>query len=477
MQGFQMTALSQVGWRILSLGAFLALMVGCTTYTERVADYRRAYGAGEMESAVKIIGEMVEDDAEDDDGRDTLLLLLESAAATRAAGRVQESQLLLNRAERVYDYWQEMAKVSISREGISLLTNPATLPYRGMGADILMINTYQALNTLQAGQIAEARQPLVRLDNHQKEVVAANTERIAKTREAVAKDKERANIQQSSNSEATQKATEEILKELPDTRGYELYVNPFSEYLYAFYHLYAGVDAADREMARFRMLRALSMAPENTALRQDAERIKAGAGIRPSVYIFHENGLAPHREEFSITLPIYASRTFSWMSLALPVLKVDENVGPFATLHGGNQVATAELVCDMEAVLAKEYDNDYPGILTRAISSAIAKAAIAYTANYMAERNNDAVLQLVALIGTLVYQECTTTADTRSWNSLPKHIGVGRIDLPADRQVKITQGGRTLQTVTLPPTGDVWVICVRTMHRNSKPSVMFFKMH
>ena len=476
MQIFQMTSFSQAGWRILCLGAFLLIMAGCSTYSERVANYRCAFGAGEMERAVELITEMVEDEAEADDGRDTLPFLLESAAAMRAAGRVQESQFLLNRAERVYNYWQDMAKVSISREGISLLTNPATLPYRGMGADILMINTYQALNTLQSGQIAEARQPLVRLDNHQKEVVAANTERIAKTREAVAKDKESANIRQSTNSNEMLKATNQILKDLPDTRGYELYVNPFSEYLYAFYHLYAGVDAADREMARFRMARALSMAPDNTALRQDVERINAGASIRPSVYIFHENGMAPYREEFSITLPIYASHTFSWMSIALPVLKKDKNVGPFATLHGGGQVASAELVCDMEAVLAKEYDNDYSGILTHAIASAVTKAALSYAANYAADRHNDAFLQLITLIGTLVYQECTATADTRSWNSLPKHIGVGRIDLPANRQVTITQGGRTLQTLTLPSTGDVWVICVRTMHTNSKASVMVFKM-
>lgn len=455
---------------------WMSLMVGCASYSERVAEYRQVFGTGDTDRAVELINDMAEDGAEDEHGRDTLVLLLEAGATARAAGRERASQAFFNRAERIYDYWQNMAKVSISREGISLLTNPATLPYRGSGADILMVNTYQALNELQAGKIADARQPLVRLDNHQKEIVAVNAERIEKTREAVEKDENSASIDKTSSSGEMAEVTDEIMKELPDTRGYELYVNPFSEYLYAFYHLYAGVDDADREMARFRMTRALSMAPENKTIRQDVERLNAGAKIPAGVYLFHENGMAPYREEFSILLPIYAGGTFSFVSIALPKLKVDKNVGPFASLCGGGQVGVAELVCDMEAVIAKEYDNDYPGILTRAIASATAKAVASYATNYAARQSGNTYVQIAALLGTALYQYGTATADTRSWNALPKHIGVGRIDMPADRQVTITQGGRTLQTLTLPETGEVWVICVRTMHANSKACVMAFKI-
>lgn len=477
-----MSSVEAATWNVLRGRWFLGLIVaavtlsGCKSYTERVAEYRQAYGRGDMTAACEAIGEILEDEADKDEARDALLVLLEAASTFRTAGYIQQSQQTFARAERIYDYWQQMARFSISREGISLLTNPATLPYRGAGSDILMLNTYQALNELQCGNIADARQPLMRLDTHQKEVVAANAEEIAKFREAEKKSSDHASISKTTGNEATQKASQALLQSLPDTRGYDLYVNPFSEYLFAFYHLHAGVDAADRETARFRMQRAHSLAPENTAIRQDAERLAAGAQTPPSVYIFHENGMAPYREEFSITLPIYAAHTFSWVSIALPKLEVDANHPSFAMLSGGNQRAKAELVCDMEAIVAKEYENAYPATLTRAIASATAKAVAAYAANYAAEQSGNAFLQLGTLIGTLAYQLGTATADTRSWLSQPKHFGVGRIDLPADRKVTVIQDGFTVKTLQIPNEGDIWVIYLRTMHRGSTPSVNLFRI-
>lgn len=462
-----------------SFAGFVALLLalsGCKSYTERVAEYRQAYGRGDMTAACEAIGDILEDEADQDEERDALLVLLEAASTFRTAGYIEQSQQTFARAERIYERWQQMARYSVSREGISLLTNPATLPYRGAGSNILMLNTYQALNDLQSGRIVDARQPLMRLDLHQKEVVSANAEQIAKLQEAEKKSKDRAAIAKSSASSAVQTATKNVLQALPDTRGYELFVNPFSEYLFAFYHLHAGVDAADRETARFRMSRALAMAPENTAIRQDADRLNGGAPTPPSVYLFHENGMAPYREEFSITLPIYAAHTWSWMSIALPKLKVDPNCAAFATLTGGGQSAAAEMVCDMEAIVSKEYENAYSGILTRAIASATAKAVAAYAANYAAERSGNAFMQLGTLLGTLAYQMGTTTADTRSWLAQPKHFGVGRIDLPADRKVTVKQEGRTVSTLQIPNEGTIWVVYLRTMHRGSMPAVHLFRI-
>lgn len=463
--------------QVLTLTTLLAVvMTGCRSYTEKLADFRAAYGRGNMQESCEVIGDILEGEAAKDDARNALLVLLEAASTFRTAGYIQQSQQTFARAERIYDYWQQMAKYSISREGISLLTNPATLPYRGAGSDILMLNTYQALNELQNGNIADARQPLMRLDTHQKDVVAANAEQIAKFQEAEAKSKDRASIVKTSESAAVKTATETVMQALPDTRGYELYVNPFSEYLFAFYHHHAGVDTADREMARFRMSRALAMAPNNTAIRQDYDRLTADAPTPPSVYIFHENGMAPYREEFSITLPIYAADTLSWVSIAMPKLKVDSNCAAFATLVGGGQTASAEMVCDMDAIITTEYKNSYSGTLTRAIASATAKAVAAYATNYAAQKSGNAFLQLGAVLGTLAYQVGSASADTRGWIAQPKHFGVGRIDMPADRKISVKQEGRTLTTLQVPNEGSVWVVYLRTMHRGSTPAVHLFRM-
>lgn len=460
----------------LALLALLTVLCGCTTYSEKLAGFRQAYARGDLEGSCHAIGGILEDEAVKDDARNTLLVLLEAGSTFRAAGYIAQSQQLLTRAERIYDRRQQMARYSLSREGMALLTNPAVLPYRGTGSDVLMVNTYQALNELQSGNIAAARQPLMRLDIHQKDAVAANAEAIAKLREAEEKSSDRVSIAKTAASSQVQQTTDALLDALPDTRGYDLYVNPFSEYLFAFYHHHAGVDAADREMARFRMARALSMAPDNTALRQDYERLSAGAPTPPSVYIFHETGMAPYREEVTFTLPIYAADTLSWFSIALPKLQCDSDSASFATLSGGGRDARAELLCDMEAIVSKEYQNAYPGILTRAIASATAKAVAAYTANYAAQQSGNAFLQLGTILGSLAYQIGSTAADTRSWLALPRQIGVARIDLPEDRLITVKQDGRVIATLRLPDDGSVWVVSLRTMHRGSKPAVNLFRM-
>lgn len=453
----------------------LGVVAGCRSYTERVADYRAAYSVGDVTTAGQIISEMVQEEATDDGESEALLVLLEAGSLFRTAGRLEQSQTCFNRAEHIYDRWQQRARFSVSREGVSLFTNPATLPYRGAGADVVMLNTYQALNTLERGDIAGARQPLVRLLNHQKEVVADNAERIAKTKAACEKSEYQTAIRNTTQHATTQSASNAMLAALPDTRGYELYVNPFSTYLYAFYHLYAGVDAADREMGRHSMLRALSMAPNNAAVQFDAALAERGATLPDGVYLFHETGLAPYREEFKLTLPIWAGDTISLITFAVPTLKEDANAAAFATLQGGAQTATAQLVCDMDAVITQEYKNDYPGILTRAIASATAKAVAAYTANYAAQQSGDGLVQLGTLLSTFFYQVATNVADTRSWVSLPKRIGLARIDYPADHVVKVQWSGATIAPITLPKRG-VWVVCMRTQHQGCAPSVRVFRI-
>lgn len=461
--------------RLMAIIVTAFAVTGCQTYTERISTYCAAFSMGNLERADNLASAMVEDYAEEDDDRDALVVLLESANTARLKGDFKRSQTTFARAERIYEFWQRKARLSLSREGVSLLTNPSTLPYRGAGADILMVNTYQTLNALALGDATGARQPLMRLDSHQKEVVAENAERIAKTRDATLKSEHSTQIKQTSSSDAVKKVTQSMMANLPDTRGYELYTNPFAEFLFAFYHRYLGVDNDDSEMARFRMSRALAMAPENTTLRQEVEHLEAGAPIGPSVYLFHETGLAPYRREFALTLPIYAGHTISWMSLALPYLERDTNYVPFAKLKSAQQSASAELVCDMEAVVSQEYQNDYSGILTRAIASATAKAALSYAMNYSARKSGDALTQFVALVGTAIYQIGTNTADTRSWISLPKQIGLCRIDLPANRQVTVECGSQKLP-VTLPQGGQVYVLHLRTMHHGGKPHLSIIKI-
>jgi hypothetical protein len=102
-------------------------------------------------------------------------------------------------------------------------------------------------------------------------------------------------------------------------------------------------------------------------------------------------------------------------------------------------------------------------------------AAAAYAANYAAHKSDNGIVQVATLVTTAAYQFATNTADTRSWVTLPKQIGLCRIDLPKDRRVKLNVNGRQVD-VDILNDGDVHVIYLRTMHSNSTATVWQFKV-
>ena len=446
---------------------------GCASYSERLTDVRRAYADGQFEQAYLAAEKNAAVFAKKNSDRDALPALLEAGSVSRTADRIADSQHFLSRAEQIYELHLSEARHSLTGETFALLTDPTTLPYRGSGADALMLCTYRALNALQLGNIAGARQPLMRADIRQKENLALNTKELEATRKAARKDKNATEIDQSRNSPLTKKATKQILEDLPDTHGYELYVNPFTEFLIAFYHRYAGVDAADRETARFRMRRALSLAPNCSALRYEAERLDRGLPSEPSVYLFFEDGMAPYRTEESFTLPIYVGHTVSTVSLAFPKLKRDSGIPGSAKISGGGHTASAELVCDMEAVLSKEFRNSFSTELTRAIASATVKAVAAYAINYSAQQADNGFVSFAALLATSAYNAATAHADLRSWTTLPRAISVARIPLPADRRVALRIND-TSRTLHLNGSSNIWVVCVRSPRQGAAPHIAYF---
>ena len=113
---------------LLLVGALLGLSAGCRSYSERLTDYRRAYAMGDMQTATREIKELVLSDADTDSARDALPILLEAGSALRTAGQIRESVACFARAERIYEHRQQQAKISVSKETMALLTNPAKLP-------------------------------------------------------------------------------------------------------------------------------------------------------------------------------------------------------------------------------------------------------------------------------------------------------------------------------------------------------------
>ena len=94
-------------------------------------------------------------------------------------------------------------------------------------------------------------------------------------------------------------------------------------------------------------------------------------------------------------------------------------------------------LASMDAIVAREFNDELPGVRTRAVASATLKGIAAYVANKAAEeynrRNNSqgaGLLYLATIIATNTYTTQSAQADLRNWATLPKNISMVRMVVP-----------------------------------------------
>ena len=143
-------------------------------------------------------------------------------------------------------------------------------------------------------------------------------------------------------------------------------------------------------------------------------------------YVFFETGRAPVRVEKRFDLPIvfFANQArIPYLGIALPSLKTNDQF-----LSGLRIKATTlskpiqtKVLADMDAIVAKEFDKDYPIELSRAISGALVKGGLQYLATDSVRSENDTTRAIVG-IGVSLLAQATTKADLRAWGTLPKQI-------------------------------------------------------
>ncbi len=452
--------------RILLLGVAVSVC-GCATYSERMASYRQDLTRNRAEAICSGLAAKVAEAPK----RDALPWRLEYATALRSAGRFEMSDAVLDEAERIYDTYADAARVSISEEAVALVTNATHTDYRGAFHDGIMINVYQALNGMERGRFDLTRTALVRARSHQAAAVERYGKEIEANRKAIDEDANAATVRSSlDNPTLTARAVEG----LPDTRGYENFVNPFADYLNGLFRYHRSSGQSDTEQARVSLARVASMAPDCEAVRFDLDRAARheSPDRQPTVYLIQEDGFAPYREEIRFDLPL-PFKYVSYVGIAYPKLvSVPGEVR--ASLGAGSARVQAVRVCDMEAVVKQSFCGELPVILTRAVSSAVAKGVAAYVALRAAERQDPLIFWLTWL-GTLGYQTATNSADTRSWNLLPKSFSVARLPMPEERLVTLTLDGQS-QAVKLGAEGSAWCIYVRTFGNGGRAIVRAFRL-
>jgi hypothetical protein len=471
------------------------LATGCQTYEQQnkiIAHWQQ----GDLTNAVaeaKVVAD------KNVNNKDAIIWRLEEGAVLRAAGLYADSNVAFDQAQAKIDDYAQKAKVRVGQEAGALLSNQANLDYEGRSYDGIMVNTYKALNYLALGEPDKARPEIIHAYQRQQDAVDANKKRIENAQEAVdkAKDKDKAAIEKAQKDPKLQSDLTGVSSNLDSVKVYADYVNPFTVYLDGLYFLANAADASDLERAHKSFERVSGYAPDNEYVKQDlalTDELMQGKSLPPVTYVIFETGCAPTRGQLRIDVPIIISKV-SYVGAAFPTLKLTDNFSSSLTVAANGTNVTTALVASVDGIVATDFKNEMPVVITKTIASTITKAVAAYAANEAARQGGGDIGGLIAQIGTAVYQMAVNIADERTWTTLPKEFQVARIPTPADGKLELMtpNGMRTSVTLnaangpkvdltsastqaTLSPVSGVNVVYVKSINAGTPLLVSQFKL-
>ncbi|MCC5790539.1 MAG: hypothetical protein JJT75_12970 [Opitutales bacterium] len=438
----------------------------------------RAWERGEVDRAASLASTIAEREA---GGRDEVLWHLQAGRTLQAAGDFAASREAFAEAERRAQDWDDRMGALAAREVAAALTNLQSLPYRATPADRVMLQTYQALNFLHEGEIAEARVILNRLQNQQQEIQRQNSRRIDAERERIrteatrveeSRDSRPFDPSRAASDDRFQRQMERAYQPLREMEAYADFFNPVALYLEALFFLHRPQIPADLERARFALRRVRGMVPGHPVLEADAETLAGilrGEEREPLVYVLLETGLAPEKREVRLDFPLYLfSGEVPYVGAAFPQLHFRVNYDRKLVVRGGAQEVETSLLADMDRIIGTEFERELPLIITKTLASSGIKAAAVYTVRRAVRSESETMAGLVNLFG-LLYQYSMNRADLRSWTTLPKQWQIARISRPPDGVLELIRPDTNKTWKLDLPDGVVILVRVQLPSRQASP--------
>jgi hypothetical protein len=466
----------------LPLLACLSLLAGAgCQHNASLLEAQQAYRVGNLAEARAKITQYSEADG---DGRDQLIAHIEQGSILRTTGEIEASNLAFTTADQAISRFQNEADVSLSQEGTALFTNLNFLKYRGTHYDRIMVSLYRAMNFLTLGDYDSAEVELIRVYERQRSAVAENAKRIEEAqedlKEAAARESEtQYDVERARQDPAFQASLDAAYAPLEQFDAYEPYVNPFAEFFQGLYFMANPADASDRERARVSLERARGMVPDNAYLAEDLELATnrtRGAPMPALTYVIFETGVAPHRDQIRIDIPLFLlNDEVDYVGAAFPKLVTHGDFADTLTARADGEVHRTELLADMDAVVAREFKNELPVIVTKTLLASGTKALAAYLAKE-ATKDEDPWVALGTRIGAIAYQASQNQADLRTWATLPKQVHYARFPTPESGIIQLQSPG-TLQPMPVSVAAEgVNVVVVRSINRYAPLQVTQFNL-
>ena len=428
----------------------LVLLTGCRSYNAKVAGVLATYESGNFEGAAQTITS--KDFKKHLDGKtDGLLFRLEAGKMLQDAGRYEESSAMFERAASLAQKFDYEAKVSVTGEITTVVTDATFRNYRGTEYDRILLEVYQSLNYLARNDLSEALVHLRKAYVRQAEAVSRNASEIDRNRELasskgvsseqVFEDPGYVHLQESLNTLATP--------------GYADYVNPLANFLSAVLLREDG----DTTNALVDLRKCAGMMPRTSYLPrliQEFEDSESPAEGR--VYVVLESGMAPARDEFRLTLFTFQQGVSTF---AIPTLVPTPNPVRGLSLRtpDGIQEFRTESVASVDSIVATDFKARLPGIVIRTIISTVAKEVATHQIDNASK--NDLGLVLASL-----WKVATSNADLRTWRTLGSEFQIAYGEIPENGLLELSlldrSGGRHLYTTVEIPRARTVFLYVRS---------------
>ncbi len=420
-----------------------------------------AWTAGDAVTAQQLANEKV---ASRKGTGDELVWRLEAGTLAFTFGRYAEAIAEFSASEDVIAEYDERATVSardVGSEAGGALSNLNALPYRGWCRDRMGLEIYKSLAYLGQGREDAFRAQVRRLRSRQKEIQEdyekyfeqekATLDKMKKDNPAEAAKAETEGAEATLVAKNTNYAQSLAEMRAVAHKGYGNFLNPLALYLSALGNIRDG-NWDNAAIDTKRLHEALPANPfvgtlHATALRNAGRETPAALASTPSfpypmdhdcLYVIFANGQGAALEQEAINSEL--------IMVAWPKCRFFPAAFANAQIVAGGQTVSTVPLADMDAILAEEFDQRLPGIITRTIISTLVKEG-AYRGGQVAAiaANNDWRAQAITFVAVTVvgsiYRYAMNTADTRSWETLPKEFQVAQLPMPADRKVHVNLTG------------------------------------
>lgn len=418
---------------------------------------------------------------------DELIWRLEAGSLNFHLGNFAEAVEQFKIAEELIASYDERARISLRDAGAevgSALTNLNALPYRGWCRDRMALSIYKSLAYLGMGNEDAFRAQLKRLRNEQKKVQDDYREFFEQDKKEIAS----AGAQnpevakEAADNSSTEKMTEHpqnedfaaSVKEMRAiaNKGYGNFLNPAATFLSGLGALRDG----NYDNARIEFKRLYEAMPKNpmtqryyvTSLRLNNRTVPSSLKNvksfdfplnRNCVYVIAANGRSAAFKQIAAYFPIMT---------AWPVCEFYPAIFDKISVKADNRDYPTCILADMDGILAQEFNERLPLMITRIVLSTALKEAAKYAATYAAAREN-LLIGAGVYIGASIYTAAMNTADTRSWEILPKEFYLTQLPMPKDRKLELKfEGYRTAgMTVDIPEDCRSAIVFVNSPSENN----------